>query len=102
MDKQARVRSWGLGNMLGLLEAEAPGNEAVTNDRQHECQGLVNAFLFLNRLTAGSRAFCNFFGSQSQVAPGAAGCVSSAEQGQSTAGSGEILLLLPEKSLSRD
>lgn len=52
MDKQARVRSWGLGNMLGLLEAEAPGSEAVTNDRQRECQGLVNAFLFLNRLTA--------------------------------------------------
>ena len=49
---EARVRSWGLGNTLGLLEAEAPGNEAVTNDRECECQGLVNPFLFLNRLTA--------------------------------------------------
>lgn len=27
------MRSWGLGNVLELLEAEAPGNEAVTCDR---------------------------------------------------------------------
>lgn len=33
-------------------EAEAPENQAVTNDRQQECQGLGNPFLFLNRLTA--------------------------------------------------
>lgn len=46
------MRSWGLGNTLRLLEAEAPGNEAVTNDRKRECQGLVNPFLVLNRLTA--------------------------------------------------
>lgn len=46
------VERLGLGKALGLPEAEAPGNEGVTNDRQHEDQGLVNPFLFLNRLTA--------------------------------------------------
>lgn len=46
------MRTWGLGNTLRLLEAEAPGNEAVTNDRKRECQGLVHPFLVFNRLTA--------------------------------------------------
>ena len=49
---EARVRTWGLGNVFRLLEAEAPGNEAVTNDRKRECQGLVHPFLVFNRLTA--------------------------------------------------
>lgn len=49
---EAGVRTWGLGNTLRLLEAEAPGNEAVTNDRKRECQGLVHPFLVLNRPTA--------------------------------------------------
>ena len=52
MGEQRPEWSWGLGKALGLLEAEAPGNEAVTNDRRQACQGLVNPFLFLNRLTA--------------------------------------------------
>ena len=43
---------WGLGKARGLPKAQALGTETVTNDRQHEGQGLVNPFLFLNRLIA--------------------------------------------------
>lgn len=40
----------GLGKPHGLPKAKALGTKTVTNDRQHEGQGLVNPFLFLNRL----------------------------------------------------
>lgn len=76
----------GVWPSLGLPEAKAPGNGVVTNVRLHECQGLVNPFLFLNRLMARRGAFCNFLGSQSPAGPGAPSCASSTGHGQGRAG----------------